>query len=143
MFLGIFDYKVDNKGRVPLPPKFRPEFRDGLIVAQGIEKKYIEIHTKAHYEKLASELAPEGVTNSSQRMLNRRIFGFAHELDVDNQGRISLPTALRQAAKIEGEVVLVGVNDYIELWNPSLWEIEKTMADAEATKIIDGKEGRS
>ena len=143
MFLGTFDYKVDNKGRVPLPPKFRAEFKDGLVITHGIEKKYIEIHTKANYEKIASELTTSGVSNSAQRMLNRRVFGSAHELELDAQGRISLPTALRQSSQIEDAVTLVGVNDHIELWNPMKWENEKTLDDAEAMKIIESREGRS
>jgi MraZ protein len=142
MFLGTFDYKVDNKGRVPLPPKFRAEFMDGLVITHGIEKDYIEIHTKANYEKIAGDLTTAGVSNSAQRMLNRRVFGSAHELELDAQGRISLPAALRQLTQIEDAVTLVGVNDHIELWNPARWESEKALDNAEAMKIIESREGR-
>lgn len=143
MFLGTFDYKVDNKGRVPLPPKFRGEFTDGLIITQGIEKDYIEIHTKANYQKLASELTVPGVSSGAQRMLNRRIFGSAHELELDGQGRISLPAALRDSAQIKDAVTLVGVNDHIELWNPVQWNSERENANAEAIRVIENREGRS
>jgi len=142
MFLGTFEYKVDNKGRVPLPPKFRGEFNDGLIIAHGIEKDYIEIHTKTNYQKMASELTVTGVASSAQRMLNRRIFGSAHELELDAQGRISLPAAMRLSAQIHDEITVVGVNDHIELWAPEKWEEEKKRDDAETLRIIEKREDR-
>ena len=116
MFLGEFEYKIDEKGRVPIPPKFRRELREGVVLTLGIEK-CITIYTLAEWKKLAATLTTGSVTRSKMRRLNRAIFATAFSLNIDGQGRIALPVLLREYAGIEDEVVIAGANTYLELWN--------------------------
>jgi len=90
---------------------------------------------------VAATLTTNGsVTPNKLRRLNRAIFATTFSLNIDGQGRIALPTPLRQYADIEEEVVIVGVNDYLELWNKEQWESEKATSQEQAWQIIESLE---
>ena len=140
MFLGEFEYKIDDKGRVPIPPIFRRELRDRrLILTQGVEK-CITTYTSSEWKKLADGLTTGSVTRSKLRRLNRAIFATAFRLEIDGQGRVALPVTLRQYAGIEDDAIIVGVNTSFELWNRELWEEEKTTSQEQAWQIIESLE---
>lgn len=140
-FVGEFDLKVDAKGRVPIPPKFRTELKEGLVLTPGAEK-YIVIHPLSEWAKVAMALTTGTgtVTSSRLRRINRAIFATAFSLNLDGQGRITMPAPLREYAGIKNEVVIAGANTYIELWNKEQWEAEKTLSQQQAWQIIEGLE---
>ena len=139
MFLGEFEYKIDEKGRVPLPPRFRRELREGVILAAGPEKCIIA-YSKVEWNKLATNLTSGAIAASKLRKLNRAIFATAFSIGVDNQGRIALPVPLREYAGIEDELVIAGANTYLELWNKAQWEAEKVDSQEQAWQIIESLE---
>ena len=141
MFLGEFEYKIDDKGRVPIPPKFRRELREGLILIPGPEK-CIVAYTPAEWKKLAESLTTGSVTPNKMRRLNRAIFATAFNLNIDGQGRIALPVTLRQYAGIDDDVVIAGANTCLELWSKELWAIEKATSQEQAWQIIESLEQR-
>jgi len=141
MFLGEFEYKIDEKGRVPIPPKFRRELREGVVLSAGPEK-CIVAYSMAEWSKLAATLTSGTVVPSKLRKLNRAIFATAFRLDLDKQGRIALPVPLREYAAIEDEVVIAGVNIYLEIWNKEQWESEKAISQQQAWQIIESLERR-
>lgn len=137
MFFGEYQYKVDEKGRVPLPPKFRREMREGVILARGAEK-FIAVYSLNAWKRLSESLATRVVTSASLRKLNRAIFGSASDASFDGQGRILLPFPLRNYADIGDAVVVVGANNCVELWSEELWKAEKAAAEEQAAEIIEG-----
>ena len=139
MFFGTYPYKVDEKGRVPLPPKFRRGMKESVILARGAEK-CIMVYPAAEWKRLADTLAGKAVTQANLRKLNRAIFGSAFSTSFDRQGRITLHSPLRSYAEIGDTVIVVGVNNYVELWNEDLWEAEKTTAEEQASQIMEGLE---
>ncbi len=139
MFLGEYEYKVDSKGRLPLPPKFRQELGTELMLTRGAEK-CIAIYPVAEWRKLAETLAARAVSPSKLRKLNRIIFGAAFSLSLDGQGRIALPAALRNYAEIGDTATIVGLNKYIEIWNPNLWKTEKAATEEQVWQIIESFE---
>jgi len=139
MFLGEFEYKIDEKGRVPIPPKFRRELKEGVVLTPGVEK-CIVAYTPAEWKKLAATLTTGSVTPSKLRRLNRAIFATAFSLNIDGQGRIALPISLRQYAEIKDEVVIAGVNTCLELWDKEQWESEKSISHEQAWQIIESLE---
>ncbi len=140
MFFGEFEYKIDEKGRVPLPPRFRAHLKDGVVLIPGVEK-CITAYPVSEWKKLAASFTGGTVTRSKLRQLNRALFAAASYLSLDGQGRISLPVSLRESAEIVDEVVVIGTNNYIELWNNVHWEEEKAASQEQAWQIIESLEG--
>jgi MraZ protein len=136
MFLGEYNYKLDEKGRVPVPPKFRGELRDGIILVPGPEKCIIA-YTPEEWKKLSENLHTGALASNKMRKLNRALFSTAFHLNLDGQGRIALPSPLRTFAGIGEEVVITGANTYLEIWDKTLWEEEKTNSLAQAWQIIE------
>ncbi len=136
MFLGEFEYKIDEKGRVPIPPKFRRDLKEGVILAAGPEQ-CVAAYSLAEWNKLAATLTANTIAPSKMRRLSRAIFATAFRLNIDGQGRIALPPPLREYAGIKDEVVIVGVNSNFELWNKEQWESEKAISQKQAWQIIE------
>ena len=139
VFFGEFEYRVDEKNRVPLPPRFRRELRDGVVLTEGVEK-CIAAYPLAEWKKIAAELTSSSVTRSKLRKLNRAIFATAFSIKHDGQGRVTLPVSLQQYAGIEDEVVIIGANNYLELWNKEQWESEKADSREQSWQIIESLE---
>jgi len=139
MFLGEYEYKIDSKGRLPLPPKFRQELGAELILTRGAEKCII-LYPLAEWHKLAESLTSKNLRPSKLRKLNRYMFGSAFNLTIDGQGRIALPSLLRTHAGIEDTAIIVGENNCIEIWSPILWNEEKTSAEEQVWQIIESLE---
>ena len=140
MFFGEFEYKIDDKGRIPLPPRFRAYLKDGVVLIPGVER-CITAHPISEWKELAASLTGGSVTRSKLRQLNRALFATASYLNIDGQGRISLPVPLRQHAEIVDEVVVIGANNYFELWNSVHWQEEKAVSQGQAWQIIESLEG--
>tara|TARA_B100000315_G_C14167368_1_gene402923 strand:+ start:114 stop:539 length:426 start_codon:yes stop_codon:yes gene_type:complete len=139
MFLGEFEYKIDEKGRVPIPPKFRRELKDGVVLAAGPEKCIIA-YSLVEWKKVAATLTSSTMAASKIRRLNRAFFASAFNLSVDGQGRIALPIPLREYAGIEDELIIAGANTYLELWNKEQWDTEKEISQEQAWQIIESLE---
>jgi len=139
MFFGEFEYKIDEKGRVPFPPRFRAHLKDGVVLIPGVER-CITAYPLSEWKKLAAALTGSSVTRSKLRQLNRALFATAFYLNIDGQGRVNLPAPLREHAEIVDEVVVAGANSYLELWNKVLWEEEKSLSREQAWQIIESLE---
>ena len=141
MFYGEFDYKIDDKGRVPIPPRFRNALKDGVVLTSG-QEKCITAYTVPEWRKLSTELTSSSLTRSKMRKLSRAIFAAAFSTKIDNQGRIAIPAPLRERAEIVDEVVIAGANTYLEIWNKILWEEEKKISQEQSWQIIESLENR-
>jgi len=139
MFFGEFEYRIDEKGRVPIPPRFRRELKEGVVLTPGVER-CITAYPLSEWKKLAATLTTGSVTQSKLRRLNRAIFATAFSLNIDGQGRIALPIPIRQYAGIEDEIVIAGANNYLELWNKEQWEAEKAISQEQTWQIIESLE---
>jgi MraZ protein len=141
MFFGEFGYRMDEKGRIPLPPRFRTQLKDGLVLIPGVDN-CITAYTLSEWTRIAESLNSNStVTPSKLRQLNRALFSTAFHINVDGQGRVSLPVQLREHAGIEEEVIVVGANNYLELWNKEAWEKEKASSREKVWQIIETMEG--
>ncbi len=124
-FRGIYRHTVDHKGRVAIPSSFRkmllPE--DGVLVLTKGYDGEIEVHPVSEWEEFEEKvlLSLSYSKRPARRFLRRRA-GFATEVEMDGQGRIILPRVLREYAEIEDEVIIIGVVNYFEIWNPKKFE---------------------
>ena len=141
MFFGEFEYKIDEKGRVPIPPKFRGLLKAGVVLSPGVEG-CITVYPLNEWKKLADTLTTGSLSPSKLRMLKRAVFATAFSVKLDGQGRIALPTPLKLHAEIVSEVVMIGANNYLELWNKIRWEEEKAMGREKAWLLFEGLENR-
>jgi MraZ protein len=139
MFYGEFDYKIDEKGRLPIPPKFRAVFKEGIVLTSGAEN-CITAYTVAEWKKLSSSITSSPLALSKMRRLGRALFATAFSTIIDGQGRIAIPAPLREHSQITDDVVIVGINTYLEIWNKALWEEEKTISHEQAWQIIESLE---
>jgi len=139
MFLGEFEYKVDEKGRVPIPPRFRVELKGEVVLSAGFES-CIMAYTAQEWRKVSQSLISGIPSRSKLRRLNRALFASAYSIRLDAQGRIAVPVSLRAHAGIQEEIVIAGSNNYFELWDRQRWEKEKAQAREQAWQIAESLE---
>ncbi len=133
MFLGRYEHSIDEKGRLTIPARYRELLEDGAYVTLGFEHNLI-VHPVASFEELSAKVSQLAFTNPIARELKRFIFSTAERCEIDKAGRILLPQFLREMAKVDGTVILVGAGTYFEIWSPSDWaQQNNTLQDIEAT----------
>jgi MraZ protein len=111
-----------------------------VVLTKGVER-CITVYPRAEWQKLSSSLLTGSLSRLKIRKLNRAIFATAFTQPLDGQGRISLPPPLREYADIHDEIVVVGANSYLELWNKEEWAVEKASCQVQAGPIIESLEG--
>ncbi len=132
MFMGRYTHNLDNKGRLTVPVRYRPLLAEGAYITQGFDRNLM-VWTKSAFEKISQRISQQSVTDPASRLLRRYLFASSDKVEMDRAGRILIPEFLRQAAGLDGEVVIVGVGDYFEIWSPSLWaEQTRLLQDAAA-----------
>ena len=125
MFLGEFVHNIDDKGRLTIPAKFRGELAAGLVVTRGFDRNLM-LYPMNEWNKLATNLTTRPLSETDVRTFRRRVFSGATDLEPDKQGRIIIPQYLREFAGINGEVVVIGMYNYVEIWNNTAWQVERT-----------------
>lgn len=120
MFLGEYTHSIDEKGRLTIPAKFRGRLASGLVVTRGLDRNLL-VFTLDGWEELAQRITQRPISDRSARAFSRRVFSGAVDLVPDRQGRILLPTALREFANLEDEAVIIGMYNYAEIWNADSW----------------------
>jgi len=142
MFFGEFEYKLDDKGRVAIPPKFRSSLKDGFMLMPGPEKCLVG-YTLSEFKRLAQQLTGSAIApNSKQRKLNRAFFASAFSAHIDGQGRVAIPAPLREVAGIGEDAVIAGANNYFEIWSREIWDEEKADSQEQIWQIIESMEQR-
>ena len=126
MFSGEYNHTIDAKGRLIVPAKFREELGEAFYITNGNDG-CLNIYTKEAWETVLEKLQALP-NNEATRKLRRQLIAKANMVDVDKQGRIPVPTALRERAELKKDVVLAGVGEKIEVWDKDRW-IEVTSAD--------------
>lgn len=121
MFLGEFTHAIDEKGRLTIPVKFREALAPGAVITRGYER-YLLIYTAEAFGVLTARARTFSPTDPDHRALLRLAFSGASEVEPDKHGRLLLPGFLRDYAGLEGECVIVGVGDYIEVWSRAGWD---------------------
>jgi MraZ protein len=128
VFLGEYSHTLDDKGRLTIPARLREGWEGGLVITRG-DDRCLVIHTPERFQELANKVAQMPAASRSTREFRRRVFGGAHEAMLDKLGRVLVPGFLRDYARIQDQVLIVGVNTAIEVWSPD--EYEAAMAREE------------
>jgi len=120
-FVGRFEHSLDAKGRVILPVRFRDTFSKGGFLTPNREG-CVALWTPSEFERQMSDMLERSKGDRSGRNQARLWASNAAEVEIDRQGRMAIPPHLRELAALEGEVLITGAIDRIELWSPAVWE---------------------
>lgn len=120
MFLGTYTPKLDDKGRLTLPAKFRDELRGGCMITKG-QDHCLYVFTREAFTEMATKVAAAPLTNESARAFQRNLFSGTDEQIPDGQGRISIVPELRRYSGLSKECVVIGAFSRVEIWDAQAW----------------------
>lgn len=141
MFLGTHTPRLDEKGRLILPAKFREQLEAGVVVTRG-QERCLYVFPAAEFERIATQLRQAPVTSKQARDYLRVFLSGASDEQLDKQGRITLPPVLRQYAGLERDCAVIGAGERVEIWDATAWESylseqEQAFAD-QAEEVVPG-----
>lgn len=119
-FMGTYMHSLDSKGRLTVPSRFRDGLADGGAITRGIDT-CLEILPMGAWEAKAERVTGLDEFRSEGRNARRALFASAVRLDIDRQGRVSIPAPLREMVGIAKEVAVVGAGEKIEIWCAEKW----------------------
>ena len=141
MFLGTHEPKLDEKGRLILPARFRDDLSEGLVITKG-QERCLYVFPANEFSLITERLRQAPVTEKKSRDYLRVMFAGAHDEVPDKQGRVTIPTGLREYASLEKDCVVIGANTRVEIWDSTSWnkylkDREKTFADV-SKEVLPG-----
>ena len=120
MFLGTHEPRLDEKGRLILPAKFREELSAGLVITKG-QERCLYVFPSTEFATITETLRQAPVTSKNARDYMRVMFAGAHDEIPDRQGRVTIPAGLRTYAGLEKDCVVIGANTRVEIWDSAAW----------------------
>ncbi len=141
MFLGTHSPRLDDKGRLILPAKFREQMEEGVVVTRG-QERCLYVFPAAEFARIAGQLRQAPVTSKQARDYLRVFLSGASDEVPDKQGRITLPPHLRSYAGLDRDCAVIGAGERVEIWDSGAWEAylaEQEQAFAEqAEEVVPG-----
>jgi MraZ protein len=121
VFLGTHAPRLDDKGRLFLPAKFRDELSGGLVITKG-QERCLYVWPMTEFQRLTESVRTASVTQKPSRDYLRVLFAGASDEDLDKQGRVTIPPALRAYAGLDRDCIVIGANTRVEIWDARAWE---------------------
>lgn len=135
MLMGTFQHTLDIKGRVNFPAKLREDLGDRFIITKGLDG-CLFVYGEVEWEALEDKI--RALPLSKSRNLQRFFFSGAMDVEPDKQGRVVIPGHLREYAKLEKEVVIIGASSRAEIWNLESWQRnEAELTDQSVEETMD------
>jgi transcriptional regulator MraZ len=122
VFKGTYRHRIDGKGRVPIPAAFRRSLGDAGQVVATLLDQCLAVYPPPEWSRLEAQLAALPAFNKQVKALTRLLASRAADCEIDVQGRVLLPPALRAAAGLDRDAVVVGVLNRFEIWSPESWD---------------------
>ncbi|HUZ27130.1 MAG TPA: division/cell wall cluster transcriptional repressor MraZ [Streptosporangiaceae bacterium] len=120
MFLGTHSPRLDEKGRLFLPAKYRDELAPGLVITKG-QERCLYVFPLPEFDRITEALRTAPVTAKAVRDYSRVFFASASDEMPDKQGRVTIPAALRDYAGLQRDCVVIGANTRLEIWDAGAW----------------------
>ena len=120
MLLGTHTPKLDEKGRLILPAKFRGELDEGVVITKG-QEHCLYIFSAKEFQEVHEKIRQAPVTSEEARRYLRVFLSGATDESPDKQGRVLLPQLLRDYASLTKELVIIGVGSRAEIWDAQAW----------------------
>ncbi len=137
MFLGTHTPRLDEKGRLILPAKFRDELAGGLVITKG-QERCLYVFPMAEFQQIASQLQATPMTHKAARAYSRVFFASAHDEVPDRQGRVTIPAHLREYAGLDRDLVVIGASNRVEIWDTASWDAYLEQNEDEFADIQEG-----
>ncbi|OGC45851.1 division/cell wall cluster transcriptional repressor MraZ [candidate division WWE3 bacterium RIFCSPHIGHO2_12_FULL_38_15] len=138
MFLGEYQPNITEGSRIALPKKLRDQIRgEEVILLRGFEQ-CIFLYDKEDWVNEANKQIENPITDPKFRNLKRYLYANAAEMSIDAQGRVVLPSSLKNYAGIDKKSTVIGAGDHIEIWDTDIWNahLEKISEDfAQESKV--------
>ena len=139
MLSGDFNHSIDAKGRLIIPAKFREALGENFVITKGMDN-CLFVYPPNEWKELEEKIKSLPLTNKSARDFKRFMLGSAIEGILDKQGRVLIPPSLREFAKLEKDVVLVGVLDKVEIWDKAKWDESNAIVEENIEDITSNME---
>ncbi|MBE3592835.1 MAG: division/cell wall cluster transcriptional repressor MraZ [Thermoanaerobacter sp.] len=136
MLMGQYEHTIDSKGRVIIPAKFREELRDRFVLTKGLDN-CLFVYSLDEWKNIEAKLKTLPLTKKDARAFTRFFLAGAVECEIDKQGRILIPANLREHAKIEKDVIFIGVSTRVEIWSKEVWEEYSNNTDVSFEEIAE------
>ncbi|MFP5347120.1 MAG: division/cell wall cluster transcriptional repressor MraZ [Actinomycetes bacterium] len=141
MFLGTHFPRLDDKGRLILPAKFREQLAPGLVVTRG-QERCLYVFPAAEFERIHEQLRQAPVTSKQARDYLRVLLSGASDEVPDKQGRVTVPPALRSYAGLDRDCAVIGAGSRVEIWDAAAWETylaeQETAFSETAQEVVPG-----
>lgn len=121
MFLGTYSPKMDEKGRVILPAKFRSLLSDGLVITRG-QERCLYVFSEEEFSQMHERIRQAPITSKQGRDYLRVFLSGAHAEEPDKQHRVTIPLALREYANLDRDLAVIGAGTRAEIWDAAAWE---------------------
>ncbi len=138
MFLGTHTPRLDEKGRLFLPARFRDELSEGVVITKG-QERCLYVFRRADFLAQGEALSRAPLTAKKVRDYSRVFFASAFDDTPDRQGRVTVPAALRAYAGLDRDCVVIGANTRLEIWDAAAWaayEAEQEQAFSEQEEEV-------
>ena len=137
MLLGEHEHTLDEKNRLTLPARFRQAFAEGIVVTRGMDG-CLYAYPRPHWASaIQARLDQLDQLSHEARQLRRFFFSGATEAELDKQGRVGIPQALLEHAKLGRDVVVAGVHDHLEIWDRAAWRREVAEVEGSAEHVAE------
>jgi MraZ protein len=137
VFLGTHTPRLDDKGRLILPAKFREELAGGVVITKG-QERCLYVFPTGEFATIAFQLREQPMTHKAARAYSRVFFASAHDEVPDKQGRVTIPGHLRAYAGLDRELVVIGASTRVEIWDRQAWETYLADSEDEFADIEQG-----
>jgi MraZ protein len=141
VFLGTHAPRLDDKGRLILPAKFREQLEKGVVVTRG-QERCLYVFPAAEFERLAEQLRQAPVTSKQARDYMRVFLSGASDEIPDKQGRITIPPALRGYAGLDRDCTVIGAGHRVEIWDAGAWDAylaeQEEVFSEQAEEVVPG-----
>jgi len=131
---------MDGRGRVPVPPRYRELFSRGGVISQGSPDLCLRLFTADGFDQQAAHYTRPPGTRKAGRIVRQGFFARSYPADLDAQGRMLVPAPLREYARLEGNVVIVGAGDWLEIWNPERFLAQMAVVDEVLEETLEAME---
>ncbi len=136
MFIGEYTHSIDDKNRLAVPIKFRNKLAEGAVVTKGLDD-CLFLYPQGEWGKIADKLSNLPISQSGARAFARLMLAGAMDVDIDRQGRITIPSYLKEYAGIKNSVVVAGLFNRLEVWSVEKWNQYKKEKEKESSNIVE------